>query len=106
MSEETVTRLFIQRFQTNYGPANTNDVPAFYAEFTRALGPYDDDILREAANRLIEVPRGQDGRGRFWPTVGECVAVVKAVAEERREIALARNPNHYDQYTKKSVADE
>ena len=74
----TVKELIIQRFLTLYGPPKTNDKKAFFAEYQRALGGVEPDILKAAADKAI------DGHTYpSWPTIGEVVDAVRAVAEQR-----------------------
>jgi hypothetical protein len=82
---------FTHRFLNLYGAPNVVDPAAFKAEYVRALAGTEPTLLKAASDRVV------DGHTfRNWPTVGECVAAIKAVAAERaahaRTIAAAQPP--------------
>lgn len=87
MSEDAVSRLFIQRFVNNFGAPMAPDPESFFAEYQRALGGTDDDILREAAAHVVD----HHGFPQRWPTVAECKSAVEHIAAERTMAQQRRN---------------
>lgn len=82
-----VEKHITNKFLIQYGAPDTIDPAEFVAEYERALSGSDTALLIAAAARVID-----KHTFRNWPTVGECVAAVNAIATERAADALRRAP--------------
>ncbi len=80
--------LVCKRFMTLYGEPPGHSLPALLAEYRKALDGTEASLLTEAVDHVVK----QHGY-RNWPTVGECVAAVRVVAE-RRAAAKLRTRNY------------
>lgn len=92
MDIDLVQSQVIERFGNLYGAANTPDPVAFKAEYTRALGGTDPDLLRAAIDFAIDGHTYQT-----WPTVGDCKAAVQVVAARRESDRKRRDWNGQDE---------
>lgn len=102
MSTDAVGRLFVRRFINNFGAPTVIDVDAFYAEYERALGGTDDDILREAAAHVID----HHSYPQRWPTVAECKTAVDHIATERALARARRNWGKKDEQPRQEPTPE
>ncbi len=57
----------LSRFLTLYGEPKTDNLEAFFDEYERSLGHFSAEVLRRAANRVID-----EQVFKAWPTPGEC----------------------------------
>ncbi|MFA5952294.1 MAG: hypothetical protein WC807_18655 [Hyphomicrobium sp.] len=71
-----VTDLVIARFITLYGDPKTDSVPDFIGEYERSLGHFPAEVLRRAANKVID-----DQVFKSWPTPGECRKAAEHVSQ-------------------------
>lgn len=92
MSEDVVSRLFIQRFINNFGAPAAPDPAELFAEYQRALAGTDDDFLREASTYVVD----HHAFPQRWPTVAECKSAVEHIATER---ALTRQRRSWGKAT-------
>jgi len=83
----THVRKLLYRFSQLYGPPPAGNVDLFNAEYARSLSAVDPDLLDAAVSRIID-----RNTKPFWPTIGECREVVRAVAEERDNRAALSAP--------------
>lgn len=63
----SVHEVVLSRFLTLYGEPKTDNVAAFLDEYERSLGHFSAEVLRRAANKVID-----DQVFKAWPTPGEC----------------------------------
>ncbi|CAN1724417.1 protein of unknown function [Hyphomicrobium sp. 1Nfss2.1] len=66
----------LSRFLTLYNEPKTDNLEAFFDEYERALGHFPAEVLRRAANRVID-----DQVFKAWPTPGECRKAAEYVAQ-------------------------
>ena len=92
-----VDTVLIPRFVTQYGspPSAANDTQRFFNEYRRALKFASEETLNRAVDRIIDAQEG-----RFWPTVGEVVAAVKAVVAEMVAEERNRKPPTHEEYAR------
>ena len=87
MSEALVRKLFTDRFFNLYGPAEAVDPKSFVGEYVHALAGNAAELLKPAADHVIA-----EHKYRNWPTVGECVAAVRTIAERAAAARLRAPP--------------
>lgn len=72
----SVHEVVLSRFLTLYGEPKTDNVAAFLDEYERSLGHFSAEVLRRAANKVID-----DQVFKAWPTPGECRKAAEHAAQ-------------------------
>ena len=83
-------RYLTDRFLNLYGVPDAVDPKAFVAEYDKALGGTEESLLKAAADQIV-----RDHKFRNWPTVGDCVAMVRTVATQRAMAKARSAPPEY-----------
>lgn len=89
MSQVVFTKM-LGRFMAVYGKPNSPDEEGFYAEYAKALSNWSAEFLDKAADLIIK-----EHTSPFWPTVGECTAMLRRVAAA--EAAKSPRPRAWDE---------
>lgn len=79
-------RKVLSRFKNIYGEPRCDDLAGFAAEYERALKGFADDVLQEAASRII------DGPLPYWPKPGEVRKAASDVIFEREQERKRNEP--------------